>query len=230
MLKNVTVRTSSDRGIRVEAGGAPQITDSTVTGTTGGVGTGIEIGAGASAKLQRVTIRQCATHGLLVGTVGGAELTDVEISGNGGGAITVEPGAELTGLTGMTLTGNGQNGVRHRGGELAASETWKSFGYPYYVVDRRGLRARGGRAGADDRARGRGEGGQRQRDLGRETERAGSLRCDRDGGEADRLHDAGRGGAGVVARSAIWWRARAGAGWSTWSWRAEAGAARPGSR
>ncbi len=133
VLQNVTVRTSSDRGIRVGAGGAPEIRDSTVTGTTGGVG--IEIGAGARAKLLRVAIRQCATHGLLVGTAGEAELTDVEISGNGGGAITVQPGAQLTGLTGMTLTGNGQDGVRHLGGNVAVAETWKSFGYPYYVVD-----------------------------------------------------------------------------------------------
>ena len=47
----------------------------------------------------------------------------------------MEPRAELIGLTGLELSENGQNGVRHRGGDLDTSETWKSFGYPYYLID-----------------------------------------------------------------------------------------------
>ena len=112
VLTNVTVRTSSHNGIRVEAGGAPRISDSTVTGTTGGDGTGISVRA--SGRL---------------------EISNTSIQGSTNGAITLEPGAELSGLTGMLLSGNGQDGVRHRGGNLGSSETWKSFGYPYYVID-----------------------------------------------------------------------------------------------
>ncbi|MBK6406021.1 MAG: hypothetical protein IPF66_13795 [Holophagales bacterium] len=40
VLKNVTVKTTHHRGIHVEAGAAPRITGSTVTGTAGGDGTG----------------------------------------------------------------------------------------------------------------------------------------------------------------------------------------------
>ncbi len=112
VLTNVTVRTSSHNGIRVEAGGAPRISDSAVTGTTGGDGTGIFVAAG-----------------------GRLQVTNTVIQGSTNGAITLESGSELSGLTGMVLSGNGQDGVRHRGGDLGSSETWKSFGYPYYVID-----------------------------------------------------------------------------------------------
>ena len=54
-----------------------------------------------------------------------------------GRSITAEPGAGLSGLTGMVLTGNGQDGVRHRGGVYETSETWRGFGYPHYVIDGR---------------------------------------------------------------------------------------------
>ncbi|MBK9968186.1 MAG: hypothetical protein IPP07_26325 [Holophagales bacterium] len=83
-----------------------------MTGTTGGDGTGISVRAG-----------------------GRLEISNTSIQGSTNGAITLEPGAELSGLTGMLLSGNGQDGVRHRGGNLGSSETWKSAGYPYYVID-----------------------------------------------------------------------------------------------
>ncbi len=200
VLKNVTVRTSSERGIRVEAGGAPEITDSTVTGTTFGVGAGIEISAGARAKLLRVAIRQCATHGLLVGTVGEAELTDVEISGNGGGAIAVQPGAAAGGADGRDADGERPERSEAPGRKRGHGGNVEELRVPVLRRRRTGLRARVGRAGADDRARGRGEDGVRPPDLGgrgRSRKPAG----DRDGGEADRLHDVGSGGAGSVARS-----------------------------
>jgi len=112
VLKSVTVRMSTNRGISVGPGGAPQIADSTVAATAGGSGAGIYVSAG-----------------------GRLQVSDTVIQSSANGAITVEPGAELSGLTGMVLSGNGQNGVRHRGGSLGTSETWKSFGYPYYLVD-----------------------------------------------------------------------------------------------
>ena len=112
VLNDVTVRTTELRGIQVYAGGAPQITASTVTGTTGGDATGIYVGAGGRLQISNTQIRGSTT-----------------------GAISVEPGAELIGLTGMVLTENGQDGVRHRGGTFGSSETWKSFGYPYFLID-----------------------------------------------------------------------------------------------
>ena len=112
VLKDVTVRTSFHRGISVESGGAPEITGSTVLGTTGGDGTGIHVSGNA-----RLT------------------MSDTAIRGNANGAIAVEAGAELNGLTGMVLADNGQDGVRHLGGELARSETWRGFGYPYFLLN-----------------------------------------------------------------------------------------------
>ncbi len=106
----------------MEAGSAPEITGSAVIGTTGGDGTGIHVSGGA-----RLTV------------------TDTSIRGSANGAIAVQPGAELNGLTGMSLADNGQDGVRHLGGVLGANETWRGFGYPYFLLNNHASVRGGGR-------------------------------------------------------------------------------------
>jgi hypothetical protein len=87
------VRTSSQRGIRVEAGGAPEIRDSTVTGTTGGEGVGIRLSTGSAARIERTTA-----------------------SGNSGAGIVNE--GSHSWLRFVTLSGNGSDGLRSASGEL----------------------------------------------------------------------------------------------------------------
>ena len=135
VLRDVTVRGNASAGIDVSGGGAPEIARCEVSGTTGGDGAGLRVTGESEPSVREVTIRDGTGSGVLVEEGGTPELTDVVIRGNGRAAIEVRAGTALRGLTGLVFTGNGQDGVRHRGGELSASETWRSFGYPYYVVD-----------------------------------------------------------------------------------------------
>jgi hypothetical protein len=94
VLRNVTVRESYHRGISVEAGGAPQIADSAVTGTTGGDGTGIHVSSGSAARIERTTA-----------------------SGNSGPGLVNEE--SRSSLRFVTLAGNGAEGLRSTAGELS---------------------------------------------------------------------------------------------------------------
>ena len=114
ILAGVTIRKCLYRGISVEAGGAPELSGCTVSGISSGDGAGIYVASGARLTVSDSVITFCQR-----------------------GAITVEPGSELNGLNGMVLSGNGEDGIRHRGGTLPANETWRGFGYPYYLVDGR---------------------------------------------------------------------------------------------
>jgi flagellar hook assembly protein FlgD len=64
---------------------------------------------------------------------GNLTISNTAITGNAGAPMAIRNGATLSGLTGMTFSGNGVNAIRYRSTTIAASETWKSFGLPYLL-------------------------------------------------------------------------------------------------
>ena len=110
-FQSVTVRTNGAAAIRVN-GGAPTIAGCILQGSRDWDAVGLD------------------AHG---GTV---TLRDTTITGNAGAAIALWAGAALEGLTGLTVKENpGGNVVRYRSTEIPTSQTWKSFGLPYVLMD-----------------------------------------------------------------------------------------------
>jgi flagellar hook assembly protein FlgD len=103
---HVTARVNQFAGIKIE-GGTPSITSSTLRDN---------IGAG------------------LYTSGGDATLTDVALLSNTGSAISAHPNTQLSGMTGITATGNGTNAVEYRAGDMTVSRTWKTSPIPYVVT------------------------------------------------------------------------------------------------
>ena len=106
-LDHLTIRTSSGSGLRVD-NGTSTVTYSTITGTTGGDGLGVDFYS-----------------------PGALTVSDTAITNNAGAPFALRNGASLSGMTNMTITGNGVQAIRYRSQALVTSETWKNFGLPY---------------------------------------------------------------------------------------------------
>jgi len=105
-LDHVTARLSAHAGIRIEGGATPSISNCDVRQNSG---IGINIVAG------------------------GATLTDTSLTSNTGLAMTMPADAGMTGMTGLSATGNGTNAVELRPTTIAANRTWRASAVPYLV-------------------------------------------------------------------------------------------------
>jgi flagellar hook assembly protein FlgD len=108
-LDHVTVQFNTVAGFTVN-GGSPTITNSPmVTGNSG--------------------------PGLLV-SAGSASVTNSTITNNTGYAISAAPNAVLTGLSGLTVSGNGpgKDLIERQAGTISASQTWVTTTIPYAVT------------------------------------------------------------------------------------------------
>jgi flagellar hook assembly protein FlgD len=107
-LGNITSRNNIVAGITVN-GGSPTITNCTITGNGG---PGINV------------------------TAGNVSVSSSTITNNTGYAISVPVASALTGLTGLTISGNGpgKDMIERRGGTLATSQTWLATSVPYAVT------------------------------------------------------------------------------------------------
>ncbi len=84
-LDRVTLQTNQYAGLRIN-GGAPVMTNSSITGTTGGDGLGIDVYGTASPSI-----------------------SDTTITGNAGAAMTMRAGVNVQTLANVTASGNGLN-------------------------------------------------------------------------------------------------------------------------
>ncbi len=105
-LDHITSRQHQQAGIKIE-GGTPSITSA--------------------------TIRDSGNYGIYV-TGGAPALTDVALLSNTGVAVSGPANTQYSGMTGLSATGNGTNGVEFRAGTIAASRTWKTCAIPYIVT------------------------------------------------------------------------------------------------
>jgi flagellar hook assembly protein FlgD len=104
-MSNVTSQHHQHAGIKIEAG-SPSI---------------------ASSVIQAVAGAGLYTNG---GTV---TLTGVSFLSNTGAAVSMSVTTQLEGLTALTATGNGTNGILVRGDVLPVSRTWRTSSLPYFV-------------------------------------------------------------------------------------------------
>ncbi len=140
---------------------------------------------------------------------GGRDGDPRERGGSAGDHGHVDPGQRERGDHGGAESGAGRadgadvDGQRTERGEAPRGRAWderdvEKLRVPVLPDRRRGLRARRFGARADDRAGSRGEGGGGTGDLRRGRD-GGNAEGDRDGGEADSLHDDRDAGGGGVA-------------------------------
>lgn len=86
-------------------------------------------GTGALPSISNSTIANNAWYGLNVISGNGANLTNSVMSSNTDYPIGAAANTSLTGMTGLTLTGNGggsKNGVGYGGGSINTNEVWRS--------------------------------------------------------------------------------------------------------
>src|SRR5215472_367354 len=105
-LSNVTLSNNAYAGISI-TGGSPSISSSTISSNPVGIYTS-----------------SAATP----------SLTTLTISGNTGFAVSQDAAQTLGTVSGLTLTGNGNNAIELRGSTLGANATWKNVGNPYIVT------------------------------------------------------------------------------------------------
>ncbi len=103
-IQNSTVQYSSVQGIRITGTASPTIANSTIANNQ----TGIAIATPATPTLTTLTI-----------------------SNNTGFPISMDAKITLPSVSGITVTGNGTNGVQLNG-NVDVNTTWKNFGLAYY--------------------------------------------------------------------------------------------------
>ena len=104
-LDHVTVRVNQYAGIKVESG-SPSISG---------------------------TVRDNAGYGIYF-TGGNGTLSDLALISNTGIAVSAPCTSQLSGMTGLSATGNGTNGVEYRAGTITANRTWPTSAIPYIVT------------------------------------------------------------------------------------------------
>ncbi len=123
------------------AGGRIEFDNLTVTASAS---SGIALnGTAAALTLTASAISGSVYYGLTLLNGAGANVTTSTFANNGGYALSTAAGCPLTGLTGLTLLGNGggaKNGIEHRGGVIAAplAEVWIA-GIPWYLTSGVGI-------------------------------------------------------------------------------------------
>jgi hypothetical protein len=129
-LDNLTVRNNLIAGITVN-GGSPSITAVTLTGNSG---PGMSVPAG-SPSISGSTISSNSGNGIDL-TSGTAAVSSDTITNNTGYAISVAATASVSGLTGLTVSGNGpgKDMIERRAGTTTASQTWVAMTIPYVVT------------------------------------------------------------------------------------------------
>lgn len=140
---NLTLRNNLIAGLSVD-GGSPAISLSTLTTNTG---SGVRVAAG-SPSITSCTISSNSGYGIDV--LGGSPtISSDTITSNTNYAISALPSASLSGLTGLTVSGNGpgKDAIEWRAGTISANQTWLATTVPYVVTgqDFSRRRARHGR-------------------------------------------------------------------------------------
>ncbi len=129
-LDHVTSRNNVAAGMTLN-GGSSTVTASTVTGNSG---PGITVLLG-TASITGTTASSNTGAGIDV-TADSAAITTCTLTSNTGYAISAAPSAILTGLTGLTVSGNGpgKDYIERRGGGMAVSQTWVKGTVPYAMT------------------------------------------------------------------------------------------------
>ena len=97
---------------------------------------GIHFGAVAGAPPSALShvIIQSSEQAAIHFDGGAATLTDVAFVRNRGAAVSATPDARLSGMTGLSASGNGTDAIVYRAGTMAGARTWKSCALPYVVA------------------------------------------------------------------------------------------------
>lgn len=90
---------------------------------------GVKIDA-ATPSLNACEARLNSGYGIYI-VAGGTTLVDCTIANNTTKAVSAPADAQLLGMTGNAVTGNGTDLIELRGGTIAASRTWKAGPVPY---------------------------------------------------------------------------------------------------
>ncbi len=105
-LQNITVQNSAVAGLWIQAGGAPDISGSRLSGNP----VGLYAAYPAAPSLQTTVI-----------------------SGNSGYAISMDARVNFAALSGLTVSGNGADAIDVRTGTIDVNTTWKNGGVPYVL-------------------------------------------------------------------------------------------------
>jgi flagellar hook assembly protein FlgD len=144
-LSNVTVSYGGAGGysttgaINVNGGAGGSIALDNLTIQASGSSGIVVNGASAAVTLASSTITGSAYNGLFLLNGGSASVAESTFTNNGSYPISTAAGCPLSGLTAVTLSGNGsggaRNGVEHRGGTVVSpqSESWAP-GLPWYLT------------------------------------------------------------------------------------------------
>jgi len=140
---------SWNSGAVVVNGGAGGTVNLDNLNVTGSASSGIAVnGSAAAVTLGSSTVSGSAYYGLVLLNGGGANVTGTSFANNANYAISTTAGCAISGLSGLTVTGNGsggsRNGIEHRGGTIGATvhELWPA-GLDWYLTSGVGVNAGG---------------------------------------------------------------------------------------